>query len=56
MVTLTRTGGHTVGVNPSQVAYVRDRAGDKPCVVVMANGTDFEVEEDFEAILAALGA
>jgi uncharacterized protein YlzI (FlbEa/FlbD family) len=54
MVTLTRTGGHTVGVNPAQVSHVNERGGDNPCVVVMSNGVDFEVEESFEDLLMAL--
>jgi uncharacterized protein YlzI (FlbEa/FlbD family) len=57
MVTLTRIGGHSVAVNPAQIAFVRDRAGDdKPTVIVMSNGTDFEVEESYDAVLAALSA
>lgn len=49
-LTLTRVGGQQVLVNVAQIVSVRDRAGDRPVVLMTTAGNDFEVTESFEEI------
>jgi len=55
-IELTRPGGQKVAVNTDQVVSFRDRAGDKPVVILTASGTDFEVTESYEDIRGMIQA
>lgn len=54
-VQLTGHAGQNVLINRNQVSHVRQHANNQPATVVMSNGLDFEVQEAFEDVLAALG-
>lgn len=53
-VQVTRKGGQSMLLNADNVAAIRDRAGDNLAVVAMVDGSDFEVQERFDDLVAKM--
>ncbi len=55
-IEVTRVGGQSELLNADNIVKIRDRSGDKPTVVMMVDGSDFEVSEAYEDLQGVLSA